>query len=368
MSDVDLSAMSIEELEAYIELCDTKYIEFKVLQESLKVLCNGIYGCMGNQYFRFYDLRMAEAITLTGQAVIETSCVFMNDYMNKLCKTEGKDYVLALDTDSNYIDFSALIEKFAKGKRDDEIVNFLDIFTKEKVQPFISKNYEAFGERTNAFESRLFMKREAIGKALFLEKKKRYIMKVYDNEGVRFAVPEMKIMGLESVRSDFPAWCRKRLEECFTMLFDFTQESLWDKVESVRKDYFKLHVSEMAKPTSISDLNKYLDHNGNPVKGATAQAKGSSVYNKHVKQFGIASQYPLIFSGDKVRLLPLKMPNPLKSEIVAFKDKVPEEFGLDKYVDKHTLFKKNFVDPLERVVNVIGWSTERKFGLDEFFS
>jgi DNA polymerase elongation subunit (family B) len=362
-----IEQMTDAELEAYIELCDTKYIEYKVLQESLKVLCNGIYGCMGNQYFRFYDLRMAEAITLTGQAVIETSSDFMNVYMNKLCKTENHDYVLALDTDSNYIDFSALVERVASGKSDAEIVEFLDRLAKEKIQPFIATQYDAFGERTNAYESRLFMKREAIGKALFLEKKKRYIMKVYDNEGVRFSEPEMKIMGLESVRSDFPMWCRKRLEECFQMLFDFTQESLWNKVETVRNDFFKLNVMEMAKPTSISDLKKYIDHRGMPIKGATAQAKGSALYNLKLKEHKIGDKYPTISSGDKVRILPLKMPNPLKIESIAFKDKLPHEFGIDEYVDKHTLFSKNFIAPLERVVAVIGWSTERKFSLDDFF-
>lgn len=364
----DISLMSDDELEAYIDHCDTKYAEFKVLQESLKVLCNGIYGCMGNQYFRFYDLRMAEAITLTGQAVIETSCDFMNSYMNKLCKSVDHDYVLALDTDSNYIDFSDLVAKYAPDKSDNDIVNFLDALSKEKIQPFIARNYEEFGDRTNAFERRLFMKREAIGKALFLEKKKRYIMKVYDNEGVRFAEPEMKIMGLESVRSDFPVWCRKRLEECFKMLFDFTQESLWAKVEDVRNGFFKLNVMEMAKPTSISDLNKYVDSNGTPIKGATAAAKASCTYNANVKRLGIGSEYPLISSGDKIRILPMKLPNPLKSETVAFKDKLPVEFGIDNYVDKHVLFKKNFSDPLERVVNVIGWSTERRFSLEDFMS
>ncbi len=359
----DISSMTDEELIAYIDHCDTKYIEFKILQESLKVLCNGIYGCMGNQYFRFYDLRMAEAITLTGQAVIESSSDFMNVYMNNLCKTEEQDYVLALDTDSNYIDFSDLVKRVASGKTEDQIVEFLDQLAKLKIQPYIADQYAKFNDRTNAYENRLFMKRESIGKALFLDKKKRYIMKVYDNEGIRFAVPEMKIMGLESVRSDFPKWCRTRLEECFTMLFDFTQETLWEKVEDVRKGFFKLNVMEMAKPTSISDLDKYLGAGGLPIKGATAAAKGSAYFNLNVKKYKIGSEYQKIESGDKIRLLPLKLPNPLRIEAVAFKDKLPVEFGIDNYVDKHSLFSKNFILPLERVVAVIGWSTERRYGI-----
>lgn len=364
----DLAALSDEELQDLIANCENKAVQFKLKQESLKVLCNGIYGALGNQYFRFYDIRMAEAITLSGQMVIETSRDFFNDYMNGLLKPITKmDYVVILDTDSVYINYSPLIERVGTGKSEGEIVDFLDKLAKTKMQDLIRSNYEVIFEDTNAFENHLEMKRESIGKAIIVQKK-RYVMKVFDNEGVRYAEPDIKIMGLEPVRSTTPAWCRKRLEKAFTMCFDCTEAQMQVEFMDARKDYMKLNVKDMASPIGITDLNKYLLPDGTTRLGATQQAKASAAFNRHINALGLSDQYAPITSGDKVRVLPLLKPNKLREDIVAFKDRLPPEFNIDEVVNKDALFEKNFQIPLERFVAVLGWTREKKYGLDDFFA
>jgi len=365
--NLDLTSLTDDEINSYIELCDAKYIEYKLLQEALKVICNGLYGCLGSPYFRFFNLKIAESITITGHSIIENSCESVNLYMNKLLKTDGKDFVLAMDTDSNYIDFSDLVARIAPDRSDEVIVNFLDTISKVKIQPMLANSFDIFSKKTNYYESRLFMKRESICKAIFLEKKKRYILKVFDNEGVRLAIPEVKIVGLESVRSDIPEWCRKRLKQCFTMLFECNQEQMQTFIADTETEFFQLNVSKIAKPTSITDIVKYTDNVGMPVKGATAAAKGSINYNNLLIKHKLQSQFSQISNGDKIRLLPLKMPNPSNMEIIAFKEKIPVEFGIEKYVNMNILFEKNFIDPISRVLTVMGWSAIKKYNIGDFF-
>lgn len=363
----DLARMSKDALIELIEKCSIKASQFKIKQESLKVLCNGIYGALGNQYFRFYDIRLAEAITLSGQMVIETSRDFFNDYLNGILKPLVKrDYVVILDTDSVYIDFSPLIERVGKGKTDHEIVEFLDKLGKGKMQVLIKEHYDIINEDTNAFEDHLEMKRESIGKAIIVQKK-RYVMKVFDNEGVRYKEPEIKIMGLEPVRSTTPAWCRKRLEKAFTMVFDCTEAELQDEIIDARKEFMTLSMKDIASPIGISDLTKYVLQDGSTRSGATQQAKASAAFNRHIKRLNLSDQYPPIINGDKIRVLPLKQPNILREDIVAFKDKLPPEFQIETFVDRDALFEKNYFVPLERFIAVVGWSPEKKFSLDDFF-
>lgn len=368
VQEPDLGSMIDAELEALVAKCEEKAVQFKLKQESLKVLCNAIYGALGNQFFRFYDVRMAEAITLSGQMVIETSRDFFNAYLNTLMKTEReKDFVVLLDTDSLYIDFTPLVERVGKGRSEPEIVDFLDKLGKTKCQDLIQSNYEIIARDTNSFEQHLAMKRESIGKAIIVQKK-RYVMKVFDNEGVRYAEPEIKIMGLEPVRSTTPKWCRKRLEKAFTMCFDCKEEDIQNEFIAARREFMTLEPKDMASPIGISDLNKYLLPDGTTKGGATQQAKAAAAYNRHISRLSLTDQYQPIVSGDKVRVLPLKMPNKLREEIIAFKDRVPKEFEVDEVVDSEALFLKNYQTPLERFIAVLGWSREKRYELDEFFS
>lgn len=367
VQEPDLDSMSEAELEALVAECEEKAVQFKLKQESLKVLCNGIYGALGNQYFRFYDVRMAEAITLSGQMVIETSRDFFNEYLNKLLKRErAQDFVVLLDTDSLYIDFTPLVDRVGAGRSELEIVDFLDKLGKTKCQDLIQSNYDIISTDTNAFEQHLAMKRESIGKAIIVQKK-RYVMKVFDNEGVRYAEPEIKIMGLEPVRSTTPKWCRKRLEKAFTMCFDCKEEDIQNEFIEARREYMMLEPKDMASPIGISDLNKYMMPDGTTKPGATQQAKAAAAYNRHLNRLALTDQHPPIVSGDKVRVLPLLMPNKLREPIIAFKDKLPKEFEIEDVVDSEALFEKNYLTPLERFIAVLGWSREKRYSLDEFF-
>ena len=184
--------------------------KFNNIQMARKIQLNSAYGAIGNQYFRYYNLANAEAITLSGQVSIRWIEGKVNQYLNKLLKTEDHDYVIASDTDSIYICLDLLVRSVFDGKEvsTERIVNFLDAACKKQIEPFIDKSYQQLADYVGAYEQKMFMKRENIANKGIWTAKKRYILNVWDSEGVRYEKPKLKIMGIEAVKSSTPAACQ----------------------------------------------------------------------------------------------------------------------------------------------------------------
>jgi DNA polymerase elongation subunit (family B) len=79
------------------------------------------------------------------------------------------------------------------------------------------------------------------------------------------------------------------------------------------------------------------------------------------------TQYPNLRNGDKVKFLYLRVPNPIKENVIAFPDYLPKEFGLHKYIDYELQFKKSFLDAVDPILTAVGWSAIEISTLEEFF-
>ena len=338
------------------------------LQLAKKLSLNSAYGALGSQYFRFYDLRMASGVTLAGQLSIRWIEGKLNQYVNKILGTEG-DYVIASDTDSIYLNLGPLVGKFVQSEKTiDETISIMDKICSDKIEPYIDKSYSELAQYVHAYEQKMQMKREALANKGVWTAKKRYILNVYNNEGVQYHEPKMKVMGLEMIKSSTPYSIRENMKKVIEIMMKQSESDVQDFIENFRNDFKKLPPEEISFPRGVNGLKNYSDPLSLYKKGTPIHVKGGILYNHYLKQLGLTKQYPAIQEGEKIKFTYLKMPNPIKDIVISYPTRLPTELGLDKYIDYDKQFDKAFLEPISTILNCIGWSTEKTSSLDDFFN
>ena len=341
------------------------------IQMAKKIQLNSAYGAIGNNYFRYYKLENAEAITLSGQFSIRWIEGKMNAYLNKLLKTDNKDYVIASDTDSIYLNLGHLVQTiFGQDKDVDKtkIVNFLDKACQTQFEPYIEKSYAELASYVNAYDQKMFMKRENIADRGIWTAKKRYILNVWDSEGVRYENPKLKVMGIEAVKSSTPAPCRQMLKDAFNKIMSGTEDDVIEFIDDCRKKFSSMPPEDIAFPRSVSDVDKYKSVSAIYEKGTPIHCRGSLLYNHYVKKNKLDHKYSLIQNGEKIKFCYLAKPNPIHENVISFIQDFPKELGLDKYIDYDLQFNKSFLEPLKIILDSIGWSCEKTANLESFFT
>ena len=340
------------------------------IQMAKKISLNSAYGAIGNQYFRYFKLANAEAITLSGQVSIRWIENRMNRKLNKILKTEDTDYVIASDTDSIYLNMGPFVDAIFKGREAThvEIVDFLDKVCEMEFQKYIESSYEALAKYVNAYDQKMFMARENIADRGIWTAKKRYILNVWDSEGVRYADPKLKIMGLEAVKSSTPAPCRQMIKDGLKVIMSGTEDEMIEYIESCRTKFKSLPPEEISFPRSVSNVTKYKGDNTIYAKGTPMHVRGALLYNHYVKEKKLDRKYAYIQNGEKIKFCYLKDPNPIRENVISFIQDFPKELNLTKYVDYETQFNKAFVEPVKAVLNAIGWEVERRISLESFFT
>jgi DNA polymerase elongation subunit (family B) len=338
----------------------------KNLQMAMKIALNSAYGAIGNKYFRYYDLRIAEGITISGQLSIRWMANKLNGFMNKTLKTEDKDYVIAIDTDSIYLSLEDLVEKVCAGKTTEEKIVFMDKTCEKVIQPFIDGGYQELAEYMNAYGQKMQMKREVLADKAIWVAKKRYVLNVHNSEGVQYAKPKIKVMGLEMVKSSTPAVVRTKLKDALEVILHQDQASLQAFVREFKTKFSTLSVADVAFPRSVSSLKEY---SGTPIykKGTPIQVRGALLFNHYLKMKGLTRKYEPITNGNKIKFVYLKTPNPINENVIAFNSILPNEFGLDEYINYDLQFEKVFLDALNIVIEPLGWHAEEKASLESFF-
>jgi len=336
------------------------------IQWSKKIALNSAYGAVGNQYFRYYDVRQASGITTAGQFIIRFIEKKVNDYLNKVLKTDF-DYIVASDTDSIYVRFGKLVEQTCKGKTTEQIVDFLGKVCDNKIEPYIEDCFKELADYSNAFKNAMVMKREVIANKGIWVAKKRYMLNVLDEEGVRLAEPKLKLMGIEAVKSSTPQVCRGKIKEAIKVIMGKEQTDLHKLVADFRKEFMELPAEAIAFPRSCNNLKKYHSHSSIFIKGTPIHVKGALVYNYQIHKLGLQQKYPLIQEGDKIKFIKLKEANPFKFDVISYITTLPPEFKLKEYVDYELQFEKTFLDPMRFILDAIGWKAEPVANLESFF-
>jgi DNA polymerase elongation subunit (family B) len=356
------------------EKTPTKALEKEIarcnnIQMARKIQLNSAYGAIGNQYFRYYKLANAEAITLSGQVSIRWIENKMNGFLNKILKTEKIDYVIASDTDSIYLNMGPLVDKFLSHKSDDKtaVVGLLDKICEDKLEPFIERSYKELADYVAAYDQKMIMKRENIAERGIWTAKKRYILNVWNSEGVQYSEPKLKMMGIEAVKSSTPAPCRTMIKDGLKLMMNGTEEEVINFIDKCRNDFKALPPEQIAFPRSVSDVIKYKSHSSIYTKGTPIHCRGALLFNHYVKEKKLTNKYSLITNGEKIKFLYLKKPNIIHENVISFIQDFPHELGLDKYIDYDLQFEKSFVEPLKAILDAIGWNVEKTVNLELFF-
>jgi len=340
------------------------------IQMARKIQLNSAYGAIGNQYFRYYKLANAEAITLSGQVSIRWIEDKMNAYLNKILKTDGVDYVIASDTDSIYLNMGPLVETVYKGreKTTQSVVSFLDKVCQVELEKYIEGCYQELADYVNAYDQKMQMKRENIAERGIWTAKKRYILNVWDSEGVRYEEPKLKMMGIEAVKSSTPAPCRQMIKDGLKLMMNGTEEDVINFIDKCREKFKTLPPEEIAFPRTASDVRKYAASSTIYAQKTPIHIRGALLFNYYIKEKKLTNKYSLIGNGEKVKYIFLKKPNTIQENVISFIQDFPKELGLDKYIDYELQFEKSFVDPLKSILDAIGWNVEKTVNLELFFA
>lgn len=330
----------------------------KVMQMGLKVFLNSAYGMLGNQYSRYYDVRIAEAITVSGQLSIQWIKKKLNDFLNEKLHTE-QDYILAGDTDSVYITLKEVVDQYGIEDKH-RIVSMLDKFCEQFIQPVIENSYKELSEYMNSAKQKMNMSREVIASRGLWRKKKNYALDVYNSEGVAYDEPKLKIMGLEAVRASTPEVCRTAIKDSIKIILREDEVALQKFVSEFKAKFMKLDLLDIGSPRGISDIDKWNSVTDGFMSRTPIHVKGAITYNRLIIEHGLEKQYRLISNGDKIKFLYLKPENPTFSNVISFPDILPPEFNLDKYIDLVVQFEKTFKSPIDTLCELADWSSVRR--------
>lgn len=344
----------------------------KIRQSVKKILANSLYGCLGNPAFTYSSPELATAVTVTGQVIIRTAENEMNGYINKVMKNASpKDYVIAVDTDSVYLNLDDIVTKVSSNSKVTDITSFVNDICEKNIQPQLSKIMSGLSSKLNCKENKISFKREAIASAGMFIAKKRYALLVYDLEGVRFTEPKLKIMGLETARSSTPAIVRNKLKDSIKIILTKTPEELRQYVNTFHDEFMKLPLEDVAAPRGVKGLNKYKDTSDIYKSGTPIATKAALLHNAYIKKIGVDKEVAEIRENDKMKFVFLKVPNPYgkggRDGVMGFINKPPVKFGLEKYIDRNKQFEKTFGEPLDNILQAINWSIKEEVTLESFF-
>jgi DNA polymerase elongation subunit (family B) len=346
---------------------EKRIARFDNLQLAKKVSLNSAYGALGSQYFRFYDLRMALGVTSAGQLSIRWIEAKINGWMNKILSSD-KDYVIASDTDSIYLRMGELVDSLMKDQSDKQkVIALMDKICKDKIEPFIDKSYKELADYVHAYQQKMQMKREGLSDKGIWTAKKRYILNVYNNEGVQYAEPKIKVMGLEMIKSSTPAVIRDKMKESIKLMVTGTEDDVQSFIAKFRKEFKQLPPEDISFPRGMNGLRNYADPVTLYKKGTPIHVKGAILYNHALREQGLTKKYPLILEGEKIKFTYLKLPNHFKDSVISFPGRIPAEFGLADYIDYDLQFDKAFLEPIKVILDCMQWKTEKSNSLMDFF-
>ena len=175
-------------------------------------------------------------------------------------------------------------------------------------------------------------------------------------------------MGIEAIKSSTPEPCRDALKQIFKVIMAGSEMETQKAINQFKEYFNTLPAHQIAFPRGISKVNDFKGTDGSIYrKGTPIHVRGALLYNSQIDDLSLAKKYTKVQNGEKIKFVYLKKPNRLHENVIAFMDYLPEEFGLQKYIDYELQFQKTFLDPIDPILSAVGWSSEEISTLEDFF-
>lgn len=379
-------ALSDQELLDHFHHVQLQLGELYNKQKALKILLNSYYGATGFPGFRWYDLRMSTSVTLGGQVGIKIAANAVDDFLHTIVPNTPSACIGG-DTDSFYVNFGPYAEALGL-----TTVDQISDYIKDVLEPVIEEACKKYFDYMNHFEFCLNFKREVIAESgFFLDKKKRYAMLVKDSEGVRFNEPELKVVGLELLRSSTPAAVKPWLEEAIKVILENNRPKLVKWLQDKREIYETLPIEDISQNSSVSNISKYIEpefingkFNGYRAKkmrkcstnevgedivhklGIPINSMAAINFNNYIYRLRLDKQYESIREGSKIKILRLK-PNPYNYDVIGYEGYWNKDFDLTPFIDRDTMFEKTFKQYIRNITNTFGWNLDLEFTVNDLF-
>ena len=381
---VEKKLLTKEEYEKYKDYKGQSEI-YNNVQLATKILLNSLYGALGSRFCRYFDIDLAKSVTLSGQDIIKSNSVFIENYLrNDFFKEKSiqKKYNIDpskltwernintyIDTDSLYLSYEDIMNKLGI----DQDFETRKAFTKNLTNLVIKKldkfNADNSQDRYNS-ENKIFWDSELLADTAIFCIKKKYTAHMIEEDGL--PCDKLLIKGLEIIRSSTPKKTRATIKAGVElMLKEGTEDELDEYCFQKYKEFREWDYNDIALPKTCKDMRKWECKEFQFKKSTPQQYKGAWAYNNLLKKFGLVDLQP-IQSGDKVKLLHLDKNNPYRISTICYMGKLPKEFGIeDRHILKKEHFTLGFVNPMKLLYNTLGWSlkdyTNRRVDISDLF-
>lgn len=368
----ELEGLTKEELElklAEYENLANRYFNY---EQSIKRILNSIYGAFGNEHFYFFNINIAESITLQGQNAILYTEEMLNLYFNKFWHKDKeahealginvkgeviKPVVIYIDTDSCYISFEEVLTKSDwQGTEKEFIMSLYNTRLKVYLEKVLQKYAERYGT-----ENFLSFEMESIARNAIWLAKKKYIQNIaWTDPDINFEdLTKIKTKGWETVQASTPTASRKILQDALKIIFSKESWTIDNIVKFLKdkKSQFKLESTEdICFNLRMNNYEKYVLDDVNQLelaKGAGPGVKSAGFYNYLLNNSQYKNKYQLLSSGERLKLYHT---SDRRCEVFAYSaGEFPYEFAPE--IDYETQFEKTVIDPLNRVLASMGMQT-----------
>ena len=341
-----------------------------------KVVLNSLYGVLGLPAFRFYDLDNAEAVTYTGQSLIKFTKKIVNNYYNREL-SDDIDHCIYIDTDSVFYSALPLVKKrFPElDIKNEDTMSKSILQIASEVQAYLNRSYDYFAKKfCNLDKHRFDIKQEVIAKSGLFVTKKRYGLKIINDNGKK--VNKMLIKGLDTVRSSFPIAMREMLSKLLEdILMDVPKEKLDKFILNFKNSMKLMDFNKIAIPIGVKGMRKYYNKHGDIFKShllrTPVHVKSALYYNDFLKHYKISKQYSPIFNGEKIKWVYLKQ-NPLGLNTIAYKgyEDPPEILQfIRKFINHDKIYKQALHKKIMMLYNALRWDepTDATKTIERFF-